>query len=141
MILSSKNTVHVKYVRGQNASIQTMGTFYDKDILRIMTDFTCLRPAYYSLTEATNVFRKIELDDGEIMVILSSAGPIDIDGISGGNDSVLIAGQMSPENVISVLQLCGIQVNATKLSEVYMLVSKVCCSILRLQVNESNLNK
>jgi hypothetical protein len=72
------------------------------------------------------------------MVILSSAGPIHIDGVTGRDNSVFIAGQMSPENVVSVLQLCGIQVNATKLSEVYMLISKVSYSILRLQVNGGN---
>jgi len=138
MVLSSKNTVHVKHVHSQNASVQTMGTFHDQHILRIIRDFTCIRPAYYSLRESTNVVRSIELDDGDIMVILSSAGPIHIDGVTGGDNSVFIVGQMSPDNVVSVLQLFGIQVNTTELSEVYMLVSKVSCSILRLRVNGGN---
>lgn len=99
------------------------------------------------MEESTNVFRGIKLDDGDIMVILSSAGPIDIDGVNGGNSSVLIVAQMSSENVASVVRLCGIQVTDTKLSGVYMLVSKVRRSILfplkilRLQVNGSNLYK
>jgi hypothetical protein len=119
MILSSKEVICVRRVHSESRSTQIIAAIPDRTIQQHAGNFCALfsprylKTTHYTLVyQHTHIFEGIVIKDDEIMLILSSKGPIIVKNISAGNKSVLVMGQMSAESIAVVADQFSITFNA-----------------------------
>lgn len=115
MIVSSKAVLDARQIHSGRGSAQLLLPISDEEIHRC-AQYYCARyrpasvqTAKYTLApQSENTFENIDMKEDDIVLILSSEGPITVNNVKAGSRSVLIMGQMSAESISVVAAQYGI---------------------------------
>jgi hypothetical protein len=97
-------------VKGTNRSRLNSITTSDKTIQELV-EIYAFRPATkkYRLVRQDICIFDITLDDGELMLILSSGKPIEIQKMWAGKECVIVMGQMSTETIKRIAEKFNVE--------------------------------
>ena len=69
---------------------------------------------YALVPQSTSTITNITMGEGDVMLFLSSDGPISVEHVTGQLGSILILGEMSTEAIAEIAEIFGAEFNGQK---------------------------